>query len=276
MSKGFDPQPPDGSLVGAMKRQLGIGPILLCTGAAFIAALVLAAVVLAAIGTGERGLSIALQLTGRWMFLLFWLAYTGSAMAALFGSTFGALERCRRVFGLCFASALLVHLALVVWLFRISGKQPIPNTSILLFSTGVVCTIVLTLYSVKRVRDALNPKLWRVLRVTGLEYIAFLFLADFVINPIQNGVKHPIGYAPISIMILVGPLLRLAAFIRTSRQIKVGITHSSLREECHRVPPSMCKIAVDDSPVSDAKIAPTATALIPPGVKPTPLARACR
>jgi hypothetical protein len=183
-------------------------------GAAFIAALILAMVVLAALGTGEKGTRVALQLTGRLMFLLFWLAYAGGAMEALFGPVFGMLARRGREFGLCFASALLVHIGLIIWLFWISIRQPLPNAAIIFFSIGVMWTFILTLYSVRRLRSALNAKLWRVLRTIGLEYIALVFLADFVVSPIQNGVRHPIGYVPFSIMILAGPLLRLAAIIQ--------------------------------------------------------------
>ena len=51
--------------------------------AAFLIALVSAIAVLATFGAGERGTVIALRVTARWSFLLFWLAYTGSAMARL-------------------------------------------------------------------------------------------------------------------------------------------------------------------------------------------------
>ena len=197
-------------------------------GAAFAAALVLAFVVLAAIGTGERGVSVAVQLTGRLMFLLFWLAYTGRAIVALFGPVLAMLERRVRDFGLCFASVLLVHLGLVAWLFRISASQPIPDSSVLLFSLGVVSTLVLTMYSMRRLRDTLNPKFRRILRVVAVEYIAFLFLVDLVLKPIQNSVKHPIAYVPFSIMILAGLLLRLTARTRPLwRGKRVQISPSS-------------------------------------------------
>ena len=49
--------------------------------AGFLIAFVLAAVVLAIFGAGDRGTEIALRATARWSFLLFWLAYAGSAIA---------------------------------------------------------------------------------------------------------------------------------------------------------------------------------------------------
>jgi hypothetical protein len=61
-----------------------------------------------------NALVTALRLTARWSFLLFWMAYTGSAMGALFGPAFEVLARRGREFGLAYAAAHLIHLGLVV------------------------------------------------------------------------------------------------------------------------------------------------------------------
>src|SRR5450755_3615439 len=53
--------------------------------------LALAIPVLIINGAYAKSLVMAIRLTARWAFLLFWLAYTGGAVSALFGSTFGAL-----------------------------------------------------------------------------------------------------------------------------------------------------------------------------------------
>jgi hypothetical protein len=105
---------PNLASVGRPKAAVGIG-------SAFCAALGLAALVLAALGPGERGTIAALQVTARFSFLLFWLAYTGGAMTALFGPAFEPFKKRAREFGLAFASAHLVHIALVAWLTYI-GK----------------------------------------------------------------------------------------------------------------------------------------------------------
>ena len=68
-------------------------------GSAFGAALVLAAVVLAVLGAGERGTNAALAATARLSFLLFWAAYAGGALTALFGATFQPLKQRAREFG---------------------------------------------------------------------------------------------------------------------------------------------------------------------------------
>jgi hypothetical protein len=195
-----------------MKRPAGAG---LWISAAFGAALILAVVVLALMGAGERSTAIALRLTGRLSLLLFWPAYAGGAMAVLFGPHFGVLARHGRDFGLAFASAQLVHLGLVGWHGWIS-HQPVVEAAMPFFAIGILWTGVLALSSVERLHNVLGPDLWRILRVVGLEYIALVFFADFVIGPIQGGVTHPIEYVPFSILIIVGPILRVAARVRRS------------------------------------------------------------
>jgi hypothetical protein len=195
-----------------IEREAGAG---LWMGAAFCAALAVAVVVLTAFGPGERGTGIALRVTGRLSFLLFWPAYAGAAMAALLGQRFGILARHGRNFGLAYASAQLPHLGLVVWIGWIS-HQTVVEAAMPFFAVGIVWTYVLALSSVERLYNAFSPNLWRVLRTVGLEYIALVFFADFVIAPIQRGVGHPTQYAPFAILLIVGSLLRVAALARPS------------------------------------------------------------
>ena len=75
-------------------------------GLAFGAALVLAAVVLAVLGAGERGTKAALAATARLSFLLFWAAYAGSALTALFGAAFQPLKQRACEFGDVFVDEL--------------------------------------------------------------------------------------------------------------------------------------------------------------------------
>src|SRR5262249_6056763 len=128
-----------------------------------------------------------------------------------FGPVFTTLQRRGREVGLCFASALIVHLGLAVWLFRVSVNQPIPDSSVFFFSLGIVATLILTIYSVKRLPEMLKPTYWRIVPIIATEYIAFLFLSDFAMRPLESSLKHLVGYLPFSIMSVVGPLLRVAA-----------------------------------------------------------------
>src|SRR5271154_1690380 len=89
------------------------------------AALLLAGLVLAIYGTGEKAIRTALDVTARWSFLLFWLAYAGGALGSLFRPAFHGLARRGREFGLAFASAHLVHIGLIVWLGLLINRIPL-------------------------------------------------------------------------------------------------------------------------------------------------------
>jgi hypothetical protein len=181
-------------------------------GSAFCAALALTALVFAILGAGERGTHVALQATARLSFLLFWPAYAGGALTALFGSTFQPLKQRAREFGLAFASAHLVHLGLVGWLSYI-GAAPSRGTFIF-FGVAALWTYLLALCSIGRLQQTLGPKGWWLLSTIGLNYIAYAFAVDFLRYPLLGGAKHAIGYLPFAILAVGGPVLCLAAFVR--------------------------------------------------------------
>ena len=130
--------------------------VMLWMGAAFGVALAIAAIVLGLNGPDNKSVRLALELTARWSFLLFFLAYAGNALAALFG--WNALKGHAREFGLSFASAHLVHVGLVVWLGVILGKVPLSGGLLLFFLVGLFFTYLLALLSFGGVK-ALGPLL---------------------------------------------------------------------------------------------------------------------
>ena len=177
---------------------------------AFLISLALAAIVLAKFGASEKGTTQALRATARWCFVLFWLAYAGGALAKFCGPRFVVLARHGREFGLAFAAALSVHVALVLWLIRIAAD---PRGSMLLFWAGVFCTYALALFSLPRLRDLLGQRLWHIGCELALQYIALVFADDFIFEPLQGGGpdKYPLSYLPFVIMLIGGVGLRLAA-----------------------------------------------------------------
>jgi hypothetical protein len=180
-------------------------------GSAFCAALGLAVLVTAALGPGERGTDVALQATARLSFLLFWPAYTAGALTALFGPAFEPLKRRAREFGLAFASAHLVHLALVAWLTHIGAAPPLGT--FVIFGIAVLWTYLLALFSITRLQQTLGSWGWWCLRVIGLNYIAYAFALDFLRYPQFGSFKYLVGYLPFAVLSVFGPLLRLAAFM---------------------------------------------------------------
>jgi hypothetical protein len=182
--------------------------------AAFLVCLILAATVLAVFGTGENGIALALRVTARWCFLLFWPAYAAGAMGKLFGARFAVLAGYGREFGLAFAAALLVHVGLVLWVIYIAADQ---RSLMIFFWVGVLCTYALALSSSPLLRKALGPFLWRTLCTVALEYIALVFAVDFILEPLRQAggaEKYPLSYLPFAATLVGGVGLRLAAFAR--------------------------------------------------------------
>jgi hypothetical protein len=186
------------------------------------ASLAVAGLVLATLGPGERGTHVALQSTARLSFVLFWLAYTGGALATLFGQAFKPLKHRAREFGLAFASAHLVHIALVVWLVYIGAAPSLG--SFVFFGIAALWTYLLALASIPRLQQALGFAGWWLLRVVGLNYIAYAFAADFSRYPQFSGIKYLIGYLPFTVLSLAGPILCLAAFAQRKLNIAQTLT----------------------------------------------------
>ena len=206
--------------------------------AAFLVASALAVMMLVIFGVGERGTAIALRATARWSFLLFWLAYAGGAIAWLCGPRLGGLARHGRDLGLAFASAQLVHVGLVLWIIHVATR---PGGIMMFFWVGIFCTYLLALFSVPRLRNALDPRLWRMFRAIALEYIAIAFAGDFILGQLQaNGLeKFRLSYVPFALMLVIGAGLRGFAFLdRKLRSREVSQFGGTSREiEQDRRPP---------------------------------------
>jgi len=187
--------------------------------ASFGVALVIVIISRFGLGPGER-VDAALRATARWSFLLFWLAYAGSALATVFGSRFQALAHRGRDFGLTFASAHLAHLGVVAWIYYGSVGQPFTQSTIIFFGIAAIWTYVLAILSINRLSARLNPRVWRIVRTLGVEYIALAFLADFAKNPFQYGFASLLAYLPFQLLAVAGPLLRLAALAKRLSQVR--------------------------------------------------------
>jgi hypothetical protein len=184
-------------------------------GAAFGIALAIAAAVLVMQGAGNKGTRLALELTARWSFLLFWLAYAGNATAQLFGVR--GLAGHGRESGLAFASAHLVHIGLIVWLGIILGRVPLSGGLLLFFLIALFCTYLLAGLSFGGVK-ALGAA-WPPLRFVAMNYILISFGRDFVLpvlypKPAQLNIGHFLFYAPFMLASIAAPLLVVAAYMR--------------------------------------------------------------
>jgi hypothetical protein len=163
-------------------------------------------------GPGER-VSMALRATARWSFLLFWLASAGPALTTLFGSRFLPLARRARDFGLAFASAHLAHLGVVAWIYATSVIVPLRST-LIFFGIAVFWTYLLAILSWNNLSARLNPRVWRIVRTVGVEYIAFAFWTDFAMQTFADGIVNFFIYLPFVALAVAGPPLRLAAALK--------------------------------------------------------------
>jgi len=184
-------------------------------GAAFGVALAIAAAVLVLQGADNKGTRLALELTARWSFVLFWLAYAGNATAQLFGVR--SLAGHGREFGLAFASAHLVHIGLIVWLGIILGRVPLSGGLLLFFLIALFATYLLAGLSFGGVK-ALGAA-WPPLRFIAMNYILIAFGRDFVLpvlypKPAQLNIGHFLFYAPFMLASIAAPLLVVAAYMR--------------------------------------------------------------
>jgi hypothetical protein len=209
--------------------KVGQNPLVWMAGA-FCVALALAVAVVALFGTNREGFRVALQATARFNLLLFLPAYVGGALTTLFGKAFASLSKNSRNFGLAFAAALSVHLGLVACLCA-AGDVPDIKTFVI-FGAAAALVYLLALLSIPGLRRALPDRFWLIVRALAMNYIALAFIKDFVrpgITSFQNifvlgtgSFQLFIMYAPFIALMILGMMLRFAAWIERARQIDAG------------------------------------------------------
>jgi hypothetical protein len=179
---------------------------------AFAAEVTLAAAVLALFGTDDNAIDIGLLLTARLAFLFFLPAYIGGALATLFGPAFDGL-RCRgREFGLAFAAALAVHLALVAWICVLGDLPPV--RTFIVFGVAALCVYGLALFSIGALQRWIGARAWGVLRFCAMNYIACAFADDFLRVTPTVTLEYLLGYLPYALMAMIGPALYFAALVK--------------------------------------------------------------
>lgn len=175
-------------------------------------ALVLAATTLALRGDGGPGVATALRLTARLGFLFFWPSYVGGALATLFGDRWRPLKRRARVLGMAFTAVLTVHLTLVAWLCWIGSPPPV--STFVIFGAGALCAYVMLLGSIDRIRGLLGDGAWRRIQTVGSHYLLFAFGFDFLRLKPEPTVAYLAAYLPFVALTLLGPALRLLAWLK--------------------------------------------------------------
>jgi hypothetical protein len=160
----------------------------------------------------------ALRATARWSFILFWLATVGGALSTLFGSRFRPLAQRARDLGLSYASAHLVHVGLVVWIFYYSIRHSLPTPPLRFFGIAVLWTYLIAILSFRPASALIGARATRIIRWIGVEYITLAFFVDFKKNPFEKDLSHIVSYAPFLVLTVAAPLLRLIAARKRSRE----------------------------------------------------------
>ena len=192
-----------------MVRQSRLG---VWIGVALGVALAATCLVLGLLGAGEKPTRLALEITARWSFLLFWLAYAGNGVAKIFG--WETLSGRGRELGLSFATAHLVHIGLVIWLSYLLGRIALSGGLLIFFLVGLFFVYLLAALSFGGAK-AMGLRAWRVVRFVGMNYILIAFARDFVLpvlhpKPTQYTLAHFLSYAPFAALSVAAPLLVLA------------------------------------------------------------------
>jgi hypothetical protein len=189
----------------------------------------IAVAVLAGYGTGPDGLRLGVRVSARWSFLFFWLSYAGGAMAILFGPAFAGLARRARVFGLAFATAIQVHIGLVIWLGVVIGQIPLHGGVLWLFLVALFFADLLALLSFGTAMRNLGRLRWPLLFL-GTTYILYAFGTDFVPGALDQKTQHWLyaaEYVPFALLSLIAIPLRLGAFLRQ----RFGVRLSTARRK---------------------------------------------
>jgi hypothetical protein len=185
--------------------------------ASIAVALAITMLIWLAAGPGER-LTGALRATARWSFALFWLATVGGALATLFGSRFVPLARRARDLGLSYASAHLVHMGLVAWLFYYVIRHSLPTPPFVFFGIAALFTYLIAILSFRPASALIGARATRVVRWIGVEYITVAFFVDFNRSPFEGDLAHIASYAPFLVLCVAGPLLRLIGALKRLRE----------------------------------------------------------
>ena len=129
------------------------------------------------------GVRMVIRFTARTSLLLFCLAFGAGALARLWPNAWTRWQRRnRRALGVSFAASHAIHAIAIVAFAAMSPPQFREATSMATFifgSIGYGFIIAMTATSFDRTADAIGPRAWRVLHLTGGYYLLLQFMVSF-------------------------------------------------------------------------------------------------
>jgi DMSO/TMAO reductase YedYZ heme-binding membrane subunit len=129
------------------------------------------------------GVRMVIRFTARTSLLLFCLAFGAGALARLWPNAWTRwLRRNRRPLGVSFAASHAIHAVAIVAFAAMSPPQFRDATSMATFifgSIGYAFIIAMTATSFDRTADAIGPRAWRILHLSGGYYLLLQFMVSF-------------------------------------------------------------------------------------------------
>jgi DMSO/TMAO reductase YedYZ heme-binding membrane subunit len=190
---------------------------------ALVASIILLLLVAAAgwaTGTAEAA-RMVIRWTARLSLILFLMAFTASAMVRLAPGAYTIWQRRnRRYLGLSFALSHFVHLGAILTLASVDPDLFWKLTNLVTILTGGLAYVFIAAMaasSFDRVAAAMGARLWHGVHRFGAWYICISFVFTFGKRAVMDA-----AYLPAMVLIAAALLVRLLAYIKTSRSSVAG------------------------------------------------------
>ena len=164
------------------------------------------------------GIRMVIRFTARSSLVLFCLAFGAAALARLWPNAWTRwLQRNRRALGVSFAASHGLHAAAIIGFAAMDQAGFAAATSLAAYvfgGIGYAFIVAMTATSFDRTAQAIGPRAWRILHLTGGYYLWFQFMVSF-----GKRIPDMPLYALFLIPLLVVLALRLIAMVsaRTAR-----------------------------------------------------------
>jgi DMSO/TMAO reductase YedYZ heme-binding membrane subunit len=129
------------------------------------------------------GVRMVIRFTARTSLLLFCLAFSAGALARLWPNAWTRWQRRnRRYLGVSFAASHAIHAVAIVAFAAMSPplfREATSAASFIFGGIGYAFIIAMTATSFDRSADAIGPRTWRILHLTGGYYLLLQFMVSF-------------------------------------------------------------------------------------------------
>jgi DMSO/TMAO reductase YedYZ heme-binding membrane subunit len=129
------------------------------------------------------GVRMVIRFTARTSLLLFCLAFSAGALARLWPNAWTRWQRRnRRYLGVSFAASHAIHAVAIVAFATMSPplfREATSAASFIFGGIGYAFIIAMTATSFDRSADAIGPRAWRILHLSGGYYLLLQFMVSF-------------------------------------------------------------------------------------------------